>query len=81
MSNKRRVVVTGFGAISPLGNDWESVSAKLKSCTNAVQVMQEWGAVNAANLDGGSSTQGAPPPPLNSILASTTAKAPVAWAA
>ena len=42
MSNKRRVVVTGFGTISPLGNDWESVSAKLKSCTNAVQVMQEW---------------------------------------
>ena len=42
MSNKKRVVVTGFGAISPLGNDWESVSAKLKSCTNAVQVMQEW---------------------------------------
>lgn len=41
MSNKKRVVVTGFGAISPLGNDWESVSAKLKSCTNAVQVMQE----------------------------------------
>lgn len=39
---RKRVVVTGFGAISPLGNDWESVSAKLKSCTNAVQVMQEW---------------------------------------
>ena len=42
MSNKKRVVVTGFGAISPLGNDWETVSAKLKSCTNAVQVMKEW---------------------------------------
>ena len=42
MSNKKRVVVTGFGTISPLGNDWESVSAKLKSCTNAVQVMKEW---------------------------------------
>ena len=42
MSNKKRVVVTGFGAISPLGNDWESVSAKLKSCTNAVQAMKEW---------------------------------------
>ena len=26
---RKRVVVTGFGAISPLGNDWESVSAKL----------------------------------------------------
>ncbi len=39
---ERRVVVTGFGAISPLGNDWESVAAKLKSCTNAVQVMDKW---------------------------------------
>ncbi len=42
MSAKRRVVVTGFGAISPLGNDWTTVSAKLKSCTNAVRVMHEW---------------------------------------
>lgn len=40
--SKRRVVVTGFGALSPLGNDWPSVSAKLRSCTNAVRVMHEW---------------------------------------
>ena len=39
---ERRVVVTGFGAISPLGNDWESVSRKLQSCTNAVQIMPKW---------------------------------------
>lgn len=76
MSNKRRVVVTGFGAISPLGNDWESVSAKLKSCTNAVQVMQEW-----SDIKGLHTRLGCPAAPLNSILASTTAKAPVAWAA
>lgn len=38
----RRVVVTGFGAISPLGNDWASVKAKLLSQTNAVRVMNEW---------------------------------------
>ena len=31
MSNRKRVVVTGVGAISPLGNDWETVSRKLKS--------------------------------------------------
>lgn len=42
MSNRKRVVVTGVGAISPLGNDWETVSRKLKSCTNAVRVMHEW---------------------------------------
>ena len=40
--SKTRVVVTGFGTVSPLGNDWESVSAKLKGCTNAVRVMNEW---------------------------------------
>lgn len=40
--SKKRVVVTGFGAISPLGNDWETVRAKLKSCTNAVHIMHEW---------------------------------------
>lgn len=39
---EHRVVVTGFGAISPLGNDWESVSSKLKSCTNAVCVIDQW---------------------------------------
>ena len=34
MSNKKRVVVTGFGAISPLGNDWKTVSAKLMMQAN-----------------------------------------------
>jgi 3-oxoacyl-[acyl-carrier-protein] synthase II len=38
----KRVVITGFGAISPLGNDWKTVEARLKSCSNAVQIMQEW---------------------------------------
>ena len=41
MSN-RRVVITGAGAISPLGNDWPSVKEKLLSYTNAVRVMEEW---------------------------------------
>lgn len=40
-----RVVVTGFGAVSPLGNDWPSVRAKLLSCTNAVQRIEPWGAI------------------------------------
>jgi len=37
----KRVVVTGMGAISPLGNDWESIKAYLKSGTNAVQRLSE----------------------------------------
>ena len=39
---ERRVVVTGFAGISPLGNSWATVREKLLSCTNAVQVMDGW---------------------------------------
>jgi 3-oxoacyl-[acyl-carrier-protein] synthase II len=42
MNSRRRVVITGTGAISPLGNDWAGVREKLLSCTNAVRVMDEW---------------------------------------
>lgn len=38
----RRVVVTGIGAISPLGCDWASVLAHLRSGRNAVQHIDEW---------------------------------------
>lgn len=36
----RRVVVTGVGALSPLGNDWPTVFARLKAKENVVQVME-----------------------------------------
>ena len=39
---ERRVVVTGFAGISPLGNSWATVREKLLSCTNAVHVMEGW---------------------------------------
>ena len=38
----RRVVVTGIGAISPLGCDWATVEAHLRSGRNAVQHILEW---------------------------------------
>ena len=38
----RRVVVTGAGAISPLGHDWASVHLRLRECRNAVRHMQAW---------------------------------------
>ncbi|MCP3140997.1 beta-ketoacyl-ACP synthase [Pyxidicoccus xibeiensis] len=38
----KRVVVTGVGALSPLGHDWPTVEARLKSLRNAVKVMEEW---------------------------------------
>ncbi|WPB57085.1 beta-ketoacyl-ACP synthase [Xylophilus sp. GOD-11R] len=38
----KRVVVTGVGAISPLGHDWPTVHAGLRGLRNCVQVMDEW---------------------------------------
>ncbi|HEY1129809.1 MAG TPA: beta-ketoacyl-ACP synthase [Roseateles sp.] len=37
----RRVVVTGAGALSPLGNDWPTVFARLQAKKNAVQVQPD----------------------------------------
>lgn len=44
-----RVVVTGMAGISPLGNDWETVSKKLKSYTNAVKRMDDWSQIKGLN--------------------------------
>jgi 3-oxoacyl-[acyl-carrier-protein] synthase II len=38
----KRVVVTGVGALSPLGHDWPTVHARLRSLRNAVQHMDDW---------------------------------------
>ena len=45
----RRVVVTGVGAISPLGHDWATVSRRLRSFDNAVRVMDTWAAYEGLN--------------------------------
>jgi len=37
-----RVVVTGIAGISPLGNDWSSIRARLGLYRNAVARMEEW---------------------------------------
>jgi 3-oxoacyl-[acyl-carrier-protein] synthase II len=47
----KRVVVTGFGAISPLGHDWPTVSAHLKSMKNAVQPMPDWSQYEGLNTN------------------------------
>jgi 3-oxoacyl-[acyl-carrier-protein] synthase II len=39
---KRRVAVTGMAGISPIGNDWPSVRARLGEYRNAVKRMSEW---------------------------------------
>ena len=38
----KRVVITGVGAISPLGHDWPTVLAALKGLRNAVRRMEDW---------------------------------------
>jgi 3-oxoacyl-[acyl-carrier-protein] synthase II len=38
----RRVVVTGMAGISPLGNDWPTIRARLGEYRNAVRRMLEW---------------------------------------
>lgn len=38
----RRVVVTGMASISPLGNDWESIRARLVEGRNAIVRMAAW---------------------------------------
>lgn len=56
----KRVVVTGFGAISPLGHDWATVEARLRAGHNAVQVMDDW-----AEYDGLNTQVGAPAAAFN----------------
>jgi len=46
----KRVVVTGFGAISPLGHDWTSVEARLRAGRNVVQVMPDWADYRGLNV-------------------------------
>ena len=55
----KRVVITGVGAISPLGNDRDSVFAHLRSYRNAVQRIDDW-----AKYEGLNTRLGAPAAPF-----------------
>ena len=44
-----RVAVTGMAGISPIGNDWPSVRARLGSYRNAIVKMAEWGDYDGLN--------------------------------
>lgn len=55
----KRVVVSGVGAISPLGHDWATVKDRLHAERNAVQVMAEW-----SDYDGLNTQVGAPAAPF-----------------
>ncbi|MDH3444094.1 MAG: beta-ketoacyl-ACP synthase [Deltaproteobacteria bacterium] len=45
----RRVVVTGMAGISPMGNDWSEILARLRSYRNAVVKMADWSGYDGLN--------------------------------
>jgi 3-oxoacyl-[acyl-carrier-protein] synthase II len=45
----KRVVITGIGALSPLGHDWPSVLDHLRKERNVVRYMDEWDAYEGLN--------------------------------
>ncbi len=59
LPRQRRVVITGMAGISPLGNDWPTIRARLKEGRNAVRTMTEW-----ADYEGLNTQLGAPAAPF-----------------
>ena len=55
----RRVVVTGMAGISPLGNDWPTIRARLQEYRNAIVRMEDW-----AGYEGLNTQLGAPAAPF-----------------
>jgi 3-oxoacyl-[acyl-carrier-protein] synthase II len=53
MSARKRVVITGIGALSPLGHDVETVLDSLRAETNKVQRMAEWADYEGLNTQVG----------------------------
>lgn len=45
----KRVVITGMAALTPLGNDWETVAQKLKAQITGIRRMDEWDKYNGLN--------------------------------
>jgi 3-oxoacyl-[acyl-carrier-protein] synthase II len=45
----KRVVVTGMAGISPIGNDWETVSDRLRRCVSSVVRMDDWSQYQGLN--------------------------------
>ncbi|HAT33108.1 MAG TPA: beta-ketoacyl-ACP synthase [Janthinobacterium sp.] len=56
---KRRVAVTGMAGISPIGNDWAAIRARLGEYRNAIVRMPEW-----ADYEGLNTQLGAPAAPF-----------------
>lgn len=48
-NGKRRVVITGAGMISGLGQTWEEAYEQLKSYKNCIKDMEEWHDIQGMN--------------------------------
>ncbi len=53
----KRVVITGVGAISPLGHDWSSVQRRLREGRNVIRYMAEWDVYDGLNTRLGAPAQ------------------------
>mgnify|MGYP006141299857 CR=1 FL=1 len=53
----KRVVVTGIGALSPLGHDWPTVRERLLARRSSIQVMPGWEVYEGLNTRLGSLVQ------------------------
>jgi 3-oxoacyl-[acyl-carrier-protein] synthase II len=53
----KRVVVTGIGALSPLGHDWATASDRLRSLRNVVHVIDEWASYDGLHTRLGAAVQ------------------------
>lgn len=45
----RRVVITGMAALTPIGNDWQTVSEHLKNQKTGIQKIDDWEKYNGLN--------------------------------
>ncbi|NVJ65654.1 MAG: beta-ketoacyl-ACP synthase [Gammaproteobacteria bacterium] len=53
-----RVVVTGFGGVSSIGNDWNTIEASLQAKKTGIQLMSEWQTVDGLNTALGGPVEG-----------------------
>ena len=44
-----RVVITGVGALSPIGNEWTEIEASLRSLKSGIRYMEDWEAYDGLN--------------------------------